>query len=127
MKPRMQKDNFNDINLKSIFAAINDYYSILIYFFIVQFTLGNVGVHECPDGYEPISFSNTCELASAALGIVYDKDLNGGQIYEDSVCSRCGACSGLESFMTKSYGNDARWICQIEGFATGSFVRLHLA
>ena len=85
-----------------------------------------MGVHECPDGYEPISIPNTCELASAALGIVYDKDAN-GDIDEGSVCSRCGACSELESFMTKNYGDDARWICQMEGFATGSFVRLHLA
>ena len=101
----------------------------IIYFDLfctVQFQMGNMGVHECPDGYEPIYIPNTCELASAALGIVYDKDAN-GDIDEDSVCSRCGACSGLESFMTKNYGDDARWICQIEGFATGNFVRLHLA
>ena len=85
-----------------------------------------MGVHECPDGYEPITIPNTCELASAALGIVYDKDGN-NDIDERSVCSQCGACSESESFLTKSYGTDARWICQIKGFATGSFVRLHLA
>ena len=113
-------------NLRSSFTLSNKYYLISIYFFKVQFTLGNVGVHECPDGYEPISIPNTCELASAALGIVYDKDAN-ALMQLDAVCSRCGACSELESFMTKNYGDDARWICQIEGFATGSFVRLHLA
>ena len=94
-------------------------------FFIVQFTLGNVGVHECPDGYEPITIPNTCELASAALGIVYLKDLN--EMDERSVCSQCGACSGLQSWLINNYGNNARWLCQIEGFATGSFVRLYLA
>ena len=112
-------------NLRSSFTSSNKYHLISIYFFKVQFTLGNVGVHECPDGYEPISFPNTCELASAALGIVYDKDAN--VIDERSVCNQCNACSQLESFLTNNYGNNARWICQIEGFATGSFIRLHLS
>ena len=107
------------------FTLRNEYYLPSIYFFIVQFTVGNVGVHECPDGYEPISIPNTCELASAALGIVYEKGAN--VIDERSVCSQCGACSGLQSFLTNNYGDNARWICQIEGFVTGRFIRLYLS
>ena len=105
------------------FTLSNEYYLLSIYFFIVQFTVGNVGVHECPDGYEPITIPNTCELASAALGIVYEKGSN--VIDERSVCSQCGACSQSQSFLNNNYGNNARWICQIEGFATGSFIRLY--
>ena len=89
----------------------------MIFSFIVQFTLGNIGVHECPDGYEPIRLPNTCELASTALGIDYTGDDN--IIDETSVCNQCGACSGLPSWVTNGYGGSARWICQIEGFATG--------
>ena len=97
----------------------------MIYFYVVQFIVGNEGVHECPDGYEPISFPNTCELASAALGIVYDKDVN--VIDERSICSQCGACANSQSFLTNNYGNQERWICQIAGFATGKIIRIHLS
>ena len=103
---------------------INEFNSCLYGLFViclVQFTLGNVGVHQCPDGYDPIRLPSTCELASIALGITYDgrDDL----IDETSVCNRCGACSSTDfnSYVSNNYGGSANWICQIEGFATGRF------
>ena len=83
-----------------------------------------MGVFECPDGYEPITLPNTCELASTVLGIEYSKDDN--ILDERSVCSQCGFCNTMKSFLNNDYGGGARFICQIEGFATGRYTALDL-
>ena len=79
--------------------------------------MGAIGQNECPEGYEPIYFNNTCQLAATILGLNFNAGNSDGEA--DSVCYTCGGCNPEETRVRKDYGSFAKWVCQISGFATG--------
>ena len=81
--------------------------------------LGEYGQNVCPNGYDPITFPNTCELASTMLGLPYSQtDTNERG---DSVCYSCGNCSPVSTRVSPDYDSYGQWVCQKEGYETGGY------
>ena len=88
-------------------------------FYAVQFKVGEVGQHECPQGYERIYFPNTCNLASQTLGLLYDEAEN--DYLEESICFLGGMSVPQSTRVSNQYEEYGKWVCQKQGFTTGIF------
>ena len=83
------------------------YYSRFFPFFVLVYTLGNLEVEACPDGFTTISDKATCELASVNLGLDYSPSDN-----DETTTAICN-WSNIWSISRVSSNNvESKWICK---------------
>lgn len=75
-----------------------------------EYVLGDAGVDDCPDKFDSISDPDTCGIAAATLGVLYDESLNDGT--SDAVCNLCGGCSPAVARVTSEHSFLAKWVCK---------------
>ena len=81
----------------------------------LDYALGNLGEDACPDGYDTISDTSTCELASIYLGLDYLSSENTNKIINDNevICNWRGSKTPQITRVSGNHGTDAKWICQL--------------
>ena len=76
--------------------------------YLDSYKLGSAGDDACPDGYQEIIDPDVCEMASAALRLLYKGDEN---TQEDlNSCRWCGGCGW--SSMSTGGGALSKLICE---------------
>ena len=80
--------------------------SCLLY--LDSYKLGNEGDDTCPGGYQEIIDPDVCEMASAALRLVYKEDENTNE--DPNSCRWCGGCGW--SSMSTGGGELSKLICE---------------
>ena len=78
----------------------------------LDYALGNLGEDACPDGYDTISDTSTCELASTYLGLDYSSSDNKITNDNDAICNWRGNKSPHITRVSANHAGGAKWVCQ---------------
>ena len=72
---------------------------------------GEVGIDNCPEGYQTITDPTECKTASQNLGLVHREDQN--IVHADAICNFRGGCSPAGTRLDETHGILARWVCKL--------------